>query len=79
MDEEKAKRHATREIVRMIASKYDPAERITVFGPFQGIVVLPDGFIARFDYEGKAAIPRKSLGAANAIGCRRRQNWKASQ
>ena len=59
------------EIAQFVASKYNPNERILVFGPYEGSLVLPDGFIAKFDSSGRATIPRKSLGAANAIGIRK--------
>ena len=59
------------EISKLVASKYDPSEKVAVRGPYEGSVTLPDGYIARFDSDGAATIPRKSLGAANAIGIRK--------
>jgi hypothetical protein len=59
------------EIAKLVASKYNPNERIDVIGPYEGSVLLPDGFTANFDSSGRSRIPRKSLGAANAIGIRK--------
>lgn len=59
------------EISRLVAAKYDPNVRVTVRGPYEGVITLPDGYMARFDSAGVASIPRKSLGAANAIGIRK--------
>lgn len=55
----------------MVAAKYDPNARVVVRGPYEGSVMLPDGYMAKFDSAGVASIPRKSLGAANAIGVRK--------
>jgi hypothetical protein len=59
------------EITKMVAAKYDPNARVAVRGPYEGTVTLPDGYMAKFDSSGVASIPRKSLGAANAIGVRK--------
>ena len=59
------------EISKLVAAKYDPNVRVVVKGPYEGTVTLPDGYIAHFDSAGVSTIPRKSLGAANAIGIRK--------
>jgi hypothetical protein len=63
--------HFIGEIAKTVAKGYDPNLRVVVSGPYEGVVQLPDGFLAKFDSNGKASIPRKSLGAANAIGIRK--------
>jgi hypothetical protein len=63
--------HFIGEIAKTVARGYNPNVRVLVSGPYEGQVQLPDGYTAKFDSSGRASIPRKSLGAANAIGIRK--------